>query len=74
MEGRPTELQVESLSSQVWTGRHRNQDGEIHKKRGDTLRKEHGDDFAKGYRSDAKLGTVLKKEGVGTLSELLKKP
>jgi hypothetical protein len=27
-----------------------------------TLRKEYGDDFAKGYLSDAKLGAVMKKE------------
>jgi hypothetical protein len=27
-----------------------------------------------GYRSDAQLGTVLDREGLGDLSELLKKP
>ncbi len=36
--------------------------GEIRQKRGDTLvstlRQEYGDSFAKGYRSDTKLGTV----------------
>ena len=30
-------------------------------------------DFAKGYRSDTKLGTVLEREGVDDLSQLLKK-
>lgn len=59
-------------------GRMRDANGEIRKKRSDTLvatlRKEYGDDFAKGYRSDATLGTVLKKEGLETLDELLKKP
>ena len=58
-------------------GRMRDQDGEIRKKRSDakveTLRQTYGDDFAKGYRSDAHLGTVLKKEGVETLDQLLKK-
>jgi hypothetical protein len=58
-------------------GRMRDQDGEIRKKRSDTkvetLRQTYGDDFAKGYRSDAHLGTVLKKEGVETLDQLLNK-
>lgn len=58
-------------------GRMRDGNGEIHKKRSDTkvgtLRKEYGPEFAAGYRSDAKLGTVLEKEGVETLDQLLKK-
>jgi uncharacterized protein (DUF4415 family) len=58
-------------------GRMRDQDGEIRKKRSDTLvgtlRLEYGEHFAKGYRSDTKLGTVLKKEGVETLDQLLKR-
>jgi hypothetical protein len=57
-------------------GRHRDTDGEIHRKRSDTLvgtlRKEYGDDFAKGRRSDMKLGTLLEKEGADSLSDLLK--
>ena len=57
--------------------RHRDRDGEIHHKRSDTLvktlRKEYGPDFAHGYRSDAQLGTVLRKEGVDSLHQLLKK-
>jgi len=57
--------------------RMRDHDGEIRKKRSDTLvgtlRDTYGLDFAKGYRSDAKLGTVLNKEGIATLDELLKK-
>ncbi len=56
--------------------RHRDKDGEISHKRSDTLvrtlRKEYGEDFAKGYRSDAKLGTVLKKEKAESLHQLLK--
>lgn len=56
--------------------RMRDKNGEIRKKRSDTkvrtLRKEYGDDFAKGYRSDATLGTVLKKEKVDSLDKLLK--
>jgi len=58
-------------------GRQRDADGEIRKKRSDTLvrtlRDEYGPGFAKGYRSDTKLGTVLKNEGVPTLDQLLKR-
>ncbi|HUN54938.1 MAG TPA: hypothetical protein VMU29_07270 [Smithella sp.] len=57
--------------------RMRDQDGTIREKRSDTLvktlRKEYGEDVADGYRSDAKLGTVLKKEGLESLDQLLKK-
>lgn len=46
----------------------------IHKKRGDTLvktiEKKYGVDL--GYRSDAKLHTILKNEGLPSLSRLLK--
>ena len=55
----------------------RDRDGEIRHKRSDTLvgtlRESYGSDFAKGYRSDTKLGTVLDREGANTLSDLLKK-
>jgi hypothetical protein len=55
----------------------RDRDGEIRHKRRDThietLRETYGPDFAPGIRSDAKLGTLLQREGVGTLSEYLKK-
>ncbi len=58
-------------------GRMRDQDGEIRAKRRDTLvgtiRDEYGDHVAAGYRRDAKLGTVLDKEGLETLDELLRK-
>jgi len=37
------------------------------------LRETYGPDFAKEYRSDAQLGTVLKGENAKTLSELLKR-
>ena len=57
--------------------RHRDRDGEIRRKNSNTLirtlRGEYGSDFAKGYRSDAQLGTVLRKEGVDSLHELLNK-
>ena len=57
--------------------RQRDKDGEIRKKRDDTLvktlRNEYGEDFAKGYRSDVQLGTVLEREGVASLHQLLKK-
>ena len=58
-------------------GRQRDKDGEIRRKRSDTkvatLRKEYGEKFAEGYRSDAKLGTVLKQERAESLDQLLKK-
>jgi hypothetical protein len=57
--------------------RMRDADGEIRRKRSDTLvrtlRDEHGDNFAPGYRSDTKLGTVLKKEGADSLDQFLKR-
>jgi hypothetical protein len=56
--------------------RMRDGNGEIRAKRSDTkiatLREEYGSDVAQGYRSDAQLGTVLKQEGLSSLSELLK--
>jgi hypothetical protein len=59
-------------------GRSRDANGEIRRKRDDTLvgtlRQTYGQDFAKGYRSDATLGTVLKGEGVPTLDKLRKQP
>jgi len=55
----------------------RDGDGEIRQKRSDTLvrtlRETYGEDFLKDYRSDAKLGTVLDREGADTLSDLLKR-
>jgi hypothetical protein len=58
-------------------GQRRDKEGEIRKKRSDALvgalRKEYGPDFAKGYRSDARLGAVLDKEGAASLRELLRK-
>ena len=54
-------------------GRRRDQDGQIgHKCRdnlGCTLRDKYGEDFAKGYRLNAQLGTVLDKEGKPSLRE-----
>ena len=58
-------------------GRHRDNDGEIHAKRDDTLvrtlRKTYGQDFLSEFRSDATLGTVKNKTGAESLTELLKK-
>ena len=57
--------------------RHRDKTGEISRKKSNTLvrtlRKEYGEDFAKGYRADTKLGTLLKKERVESLHDLLKR-
>jgi len=54
----------------------RDANGEIRHKRSDTLvrtlRQEYGNDFARGIRSDAKLGTVLDRTGAESLSDLLK--
>jgi len=58
-------------------GRMRDGDGEIRKKRDDTLvrtlRSEYGPGFAPGYRSDTKLRTVLKDARVNTLDQYRKK-
>ena len=58
-------------------GRHRDQDGRIEKKHGNTLvgtlRETYGDDFAKDHRADKKLENVLKDEGVDSLTQLIKK-
>ena len=57
--------------------RMKDSDGEIRKKRSDTkvetLRKEYGNNFAKGYRKDAELGTVLKDKGLKSLDQYLRK-
>jgi hypothetical protein len=54
----------------------RDENGEIRRKRSDTLvgtlRREYGDDFASEFRSDATLGTVLSETGSASLSEYLK--
>jgi hypothetical protein len=56
-------------------GRHRNNDGTTRAKRGDTqigtLRRTYGEDFAAGHRSDMRLDTLLKREGVASLNDLL---
>ena len=54
----------------------RDENGEIRRKRGDTLvgtlRREYGDDFANDFRSDAKLETVLRETNSRSLSDYLK--
>ena len=56
-------------------GRHRDRDGEIDRKRADTLidtlRGTYGPDFAPGWRGDRTLGDLRTKTGK-TLSQLLK--
>jgi hypothetical protein len=53
------------------------ENGEIRRKRGDTLvgtlRETYGEDFAHGYRSDTKLKTLLEREGTSSLSHLLRR-
>ena len=57
-------------------GRHRDRDGEIHHKMGNTkigtLRETYGEDFAKGHRSDMKLENLLDKTGAKSLTDFRK--
>jgi hypothetical protein len=54
----------------------RDENGEIRRKRSDTLvstlRREYGDDFADDFRSDATLGRVLQETNSTSLSDYLK--
>lgn len=58
------------------TNRMQGSDGEIRRKRSDTLvrtlRREYGDHFATGFRGDAKLEDVLRREKVHSLTEYLR--
>lgn len=53
----------------------RNEDGELRRKRGDTdvgtIEEKYGRDF--GVRSDMHLGTLLRRQGARSLSDLLKR-
>ena len=55
----------------------RDEDGEIRRKRGDTLvgtlRREYGDDFAKGFRSDVTLAALLRETNSASLSDYLRR-
>jgi len=57
-------------------GRHRDHNGEIHRKMGNTrvesLRETYGNDFATGRRSDLKLENLLKDAGAISLTDFLK--
>ena len=59
-------------------GRHRDANGQISQKHGntrvDTLRETYGDGFAAGRRGDLKLENLLSSERAQSLSEYLKKP
>jgi hypothetical protein len=54
----------------------RDADGEIRRKRGDTLvgtlRDEYGPNFAPGVRSDMRLDTLLDRTGAASLSDFLR--
>jgi hypothetical protein len=54
----------------------RDNDGEIRRKRGDTLvgtlRETYGEDFAPGARSDMRLDTLLDRTGTESLNQLLR--
>jgi hypothetical protein len=62
----------------VLDDRCQDRDGEIRRKRSDTLvgtlRETYGPDFAPGIRSDATLGTLLDRSGASSLSEYLRIP
>jgi hypothetical protein len=65
------------MSNQIGLdGRSRDDDGTIRKKRSDTLvvtlRKEYGDSFASGARSDMTLSTLLDRTGMESLSAYLR--
>jgi hypothetical protein len=67
------------MSNHCETGfddRCRDADGEIRRKRGDTLvgtlRDEYGPNFAPGVRSDMRLDTLLDRTGAASLSDFLK--
>lgn len=57
-------------------GRHRDSDGEIHHKMGNTkigtLRETYGEEFAHGRRSDMKLENLLKETGAKSLTDFRK--
>jgi hypothetical protein len=57
-------------------GRHRDTNGEIHRKMGQTrigtLRKTYGDDFAEGWRTDKKLEKLLRDTGAKSLNDFRK--
>ncbi len=58
-------------------GRYRDMNGEIRHKNGntrvDTLRQTYGNNFAKGFRGDMKLETLLERTSSDSLREYLKK-
>jgi hypothetical protein len=57
-------------------GRHRDDAGQLHQRMGNTrigaLRETYGKDFAAGWRSDAKLETLLKETGAKSLTDFRK--
>ena len=59
-------------------GRHRDNDGEIHRKMGNTriesLRKTYGEDFARGWRSDKKLENSTRRYGRKISDRFSKEP
>ena len=76
-EGRRQEVfYVQSSTIRGLDGRHRDANGEIRRKNGNTevgtLRDTYGDDFAAGSRSDMKLSTLLNRTGVESLSAYLR--
>jgi hypothetical protein len=68
---------LEATAGKGLDSRHRDYAGEILHLRGDTLvgtlRRTYGESFLAGYRGDTKLGKIMRKEGVNTLSELIRK-
>jgi hypothetical protein len=60
-------------TSNVLDGRHRDQDGRISEKHGntrvDTLRETYGENFAPGVRGDMHLSTLLERSASNSLSD-----
>lgn len=58
-------------------GRHRDKDGTIERKHGntrvDTLRETYGENFAQGVRGDKKLENLLRDSGANSLTDYRKR-
>ena len=68
---------MEKPSRKGFDGRHRDRDGTISRKHGNTkvgtLRKKFGKNFAAGRRSDLLLKTLLKESGAKSLDHYLRR-
>jgi hypothetical protein len=76
VSGKGIDLAQEDQSSNL-DGRHRNANGEIDRKHGNTLvgtlRETYGENFAAAHRSDMKLSTLLRESDADSLSQFLRR-